>query len=143
MRTPIFLNESRNPGQLGDLRVFDDADGLRAGIEAVDVENGEYAAYDAEGRLLSLLTDGKTVSVRENEPQPTHAADLTRLLREALVTSRYPDGRAAAPPAWCEAAPLDQLVARSLDVEHAWQRDGRHKLAAKLVETARRWLALS
>src|SRR5690348_8621436 len=116
MRTPIFLNESRIPGQLGDLRMFDDADALRGYVEPIDVENGEYTAFDAEGRLLSLSSDGKTISVQEGEAEPTHAADLARLLREMLATSRYPDGREAALPAWCEAAPLDQLVARSLEV---------------------------
>lgn len=141
MRTPVFLNESPTLGELGDLRLFESVDALREHVEPIDVEHGEYFAFDAEGRLLALYADARHVGVEAAEPEPRHASVLAGLLREDLAAKRYPDGRPAAVAVWREAASLGELVARARDVDAAWRQHGRNGLASSLVATARRWLA--
>jgi hypothetical protein len=48
MQLPIIVSEH------GDLMVFRNEQELSSYLEPIDVKNGEYRAYDAKGRLLSL-----------------------------------------------------------------------------------------
>ena len=134
MRTPLFLNESRAVDELGDLRLFESANALCQYVEPIDVEHGEYFAFDADGLLLALRTDGREVRVEAAEAEPAHASVLARLLRESFAV-----GLPADPTDRRDAASLGELVSRASDLGRA-SRSGEG-VAASLAETARRWLA--
>lgn len=78
MKAPIVVNEH------GDVSVFETVERAAGSLEAIDVGNSEYVAYDSEGRLLSLEISGakQQVVIREAETVATHADDLRRILLE-------------------------------------------------------------
>ncbi|QMU61548.1 MAG: hypothetical protein GKR92_07500 [Gammaproteobacteria bacterium] len=53
MKLPIILNEN------SDLLLFSSEEELTSYIEPIDVKNNEYVAYDANGKLLSLLVEAQ------------------------------------------------------------------------------------
>lgn len=75
---PIFVNEH------GDLGVYATAEDAQHDLEAIDVNNKEYVAYDAEGRLLRLETPGDEVLVSLAEPTPNHTGELEQAIRGFL-----------------------------------------------------------
>jgi len=91
MRLPLILVDST-----GWVEVYDSAEDLVRDVEHIDVINGEYVVYDAEGRLLTLQV--KYVSRRlcfwkvsipvielvEAEQVPTHHDDLKHALLRFL-----------------------------------------------------------
>jgi len=88
LEPPIFIWDPN------DLSAFESAEAAGKYLEAVDVETGVYkAAYDAQGRLLKLLTvkndrplmGGKVVRVEAAEEEPTHGADLDEILRKFIT----------------------------------------------------------
>lgn len=48
MKSPIIVVEN------GDVAIFESAVKAELGLEPVDVKNGEYVAYDGDGRQLCL-----------------------------------------------------------------------------------------
>jgi hypothetical protein len=56
MRLPIIINEG------GDLSVFRTVEQAERALEAIDVKNKEYVAYDADGRslILSVMVEERT-----------------------------------------------------------------------------------
>lgn len=93
MRPPIVLSES------GDIEIFKDIDALLRYVEPIDVANGEYVAYDSEGRcihlasekivkrrLFGLLRDEffTPVTARADDEAP-HSKELRSLLLDALT----------------------------------------------------------
>jgi hypothetical protein len=107
---PIFIRGD-------DLYIFRSVEAAESSMEPVDVEPGERA-FDAEGRLLSVLVRGEVkqgwlvvdqhLARIENgltEADPTHAEELRAILGEWL-------GRVEKAPE-LEAAPLAELVARA------------------------------
>lgn len=54
-------------------------------LEPIDVRDGIYKGYDAEGRSLSISTDGKKVLITAAEDEPKHAGELEGFLRECLA----------------------------------------------------------
>ncbi len=50
MKLPIIVDEH------GDINVYKTAEELEQALEAIDVKNDEYIAYDANGCLLKLET---------------------------------------------------------------------------------------
>lgn len=94
MRPPIVLSAS------GDIAIFKDMDSLLRYVEPIDVANGEYVAYDSEGRrvylqsrkktthsLFGLIRDERYTSViAEEEEEPKHADELCVLLVNALAS---------------------------------------------------------
>jgi hypothetical protein len=141
MRAPFILNESRAPELPGDINLFESLDALRGHVEPIDVEHGEYVAFDAEGRPLVLSTDGREITVAEAAGGSARPGDLAALLRSYLASARYPDGRPAATDGWREAATLEQLLARAVDVTRTRRPAPGRGLGTRLVETARRWFA--
>ena len=77
MKAPIVVDEN------GDVSVFETVEYAAAFLEAIDVANDEYVAYDSEGRLLALEVSSanQQVMIREAETVATHADDLRRTLR--------------------------------------------------------------
>jgi hypothetical protein len=80
MKPPIILDNR------GDLSVFQDPEEALAYAEVVDVEAGEYKAFDAEGRLLTLGTGpggrygNKKVIIVGVEERPDHQQELRNTL---------------------------------------------------------------
>ena len=72
MRPPIIVDN------FGDVMFFESAHTAERYLEAIDVEHGEYVAYDSEGRLLQLTTSKDRVAasqvVRLNPRTPWRCA---------------------------------------------------------------------
>jgi hypothetical protein len=104
--TPLFFRSSR------------DAESY---LEPVDVNAGEYLAYDSEGRQLVIKafetkgfwSTGGYVVIEEAEEEPQHVAEL----REALLTFLR---RHAPPSEWTNAA-LEDLIEKAIEIS-GWQR---------------------
>lgn len=75
---PIFVVEN------GDLNVYALIENAQNDLEAIDVNDGIYAAYDAKGRLLRLETQDNHVIISLAEYKPTHADELEQIVREFL-----------------------------------------------------------
>lgn len=54
-------------------------------LEPIDVRAGIYRGFDAAGRYLNITTDGKGVSITLGEETPSHARELTELIRSFMV----------------------------------------------------------
>ena len=113
MQPPIVVNNR------GDIMFFASVKKVEQELEAVDVENREYIAYDSEGRLITLGTaprngwrffGAKRVVVQSAEPLPTHAGELQEVLRNFF---RHP--RVGEPEEWVVSASLSDLVNRGLE----------------------------
>jgi len=81
MELPIIVNESRDINRSGDIMFFRSEAAASRYLEAIDVENNEYVAFDAVGRLLNLRTIGSHVIIEEAESFPNH----DKLLRALLI----------------------------------------------------------
>lgn len=81
---PIFIIDGLDVGIFASL-----ADVLLH-LEPIDVKNGGFVAYDAEGRLIRLTMDGSHISASLAEDQPNHAAELETSLREYLQAVNEP-----------------------------------------------------
>lgn len=79
MKPPIIVNES------GDADIFDSVEQAEGYLEAVDVNDGRYEAYDSEGRKLLLTATSDAVKIQEGEVEPTHADELRTILINFLV----------------------------------------------------------
>lgn len=90
----------------GDVAVFTRLEDLLGWVEAVDVEDGEYTAYDSEGRLITLRPYSGTALARVAEHRPQHAEDLRRALSSYLAAMGEPEG-------WLLQASLTDLIARA------------------------------
>lgn len=75
---PIFVIDGLDVG------VFKSIEDAVLQLEPVDVNRGDYAAYDAEGRLLRLAVDGLKVTAHPVESEASHAKELSVALSEFL-----------------------------------------------------------
>jgi hypothetical protein len=75
---PIFVIEGR------DVTIFESLEDAQLQVEPIDVLEGVYVAYDAEGRILRMVVEGDQVKVRLGEDEPTHAEELSRILKDYL-----------------------------------------------------------
>ena len=98
MRTPIIVAEGN------DLSFFASLEDVEGYLEAIDVDNGEYIAYDADGRPVPLSTKrlpprkvlgmisvrgAEVVVASAPEEEPRHAEDLRKLLVRYLEEPRH------------------------------------------------------
>ena len=67
MKPPFIVNESSSVDVPGDVTFYESASDLEGHLEAIDVENEEFFAFDSEGRLLRLEADGWDVAWDETE----------------------------------------------------------------------------
>lgn len=89
MRTPIIVAEAN------DLSFYASLEDVEWHLEAIDVDNGEFVAYDADGRHVPLSTKrlhprkflgmisvpgAEVVVASAPEEEPRHAKDLRRVL---------------------------------------------------------------
>lgn len=79
---PIFVIEDRDVG------VYESVQEVQLHLEPVFI--AENVAYDAQGRLLRLETDGRRVTVSLAEHEPTHASELEGAIREFLKWMKEP-----------------------------------------------------
>lgn len=110
MKPPIIVSEH------GDIEFYASTEDAELDLEATDVRNGEYIAYDSEGRLLHLAIRQKkrrwtmpveVVAITESEEVPTHDDEL----REALVDFF---SRLGVDEEWLGRATLNELVAKGI-----------------------------
>ena len=84
MNLPIIINDS------GDVSFFQTVENAELYLEAIDVKNNEYVAYDANGNLLNLdlETRGKPpidyVVIRNHKKSTVNASTLRDLLISSL-----------------------------------------------------------
>src|SRR6478736_5827688 len=83
---PIFVDNR------GDVSVFRSVSYAESYLEPIDIENREYIAYDASGRLLALSADRRRVYISLAEPKPTHGEALENALRHFLRAIKDPVG---------------------------------------------------
>lgn len=84
---PIFLMES------GDVSAFDSVESAEGYVEAIDVEAGEYVAFDSVGRRLRMAVVhgvrwGRNVVIsaaEDSSPEPGDEALRSGLLRYAVA----------------------------------------------------------
>ena len=74
MRAPIVVSEH------GDISVFASVETAARKIEPIDVENGEYVAYDSDGFLLQLVPTHPTITISGRMPMPAKPEELHHLL---------------------------------------------------------------
>lgn len=76
MKMPLVFDEN------GDVSIYwSEGDALKS-IEAVDVRNNEYIAYDATGRLLSVdIRGSRTLGIRLADDPTEHVCALASALK--------------------------------------------------------------
>ncbi len=88
MRPPIILDCQ------GDLKAFSTPEQALNHTEVIDVESGEYQAFDSEGRLLTLGTGpggrygNKRVIFTSVEDPPRHEQELRARLLDFMQRAR-------------------------------------------------------
>src|SRR5436190_22387920 len=83
---PIFVDNH------GDVSAFRSVSYTESYLEPIDIENREYIAYDAIGRLLTLSADRRRVYISLAEQEPTHSEQLAKALRHFLRAVKDPVG---------------------------------------------------
>jgi hypothetical protein len=81
---PIFVIDGHDVG------VFASIEDVQIQLEAIDVRNNEYMAFDAEGRPLELVARGKRVRVAPRQGHPSHRRELETALRDFLMQMKEP-----------------------------------------------------
>lgn len=109
MKPPLILNESGKIDRAGDVGFYRSIVEVLAQIEAIDVENQEYHAFDSEGRLLALSVDeNDVILIEEAEAEPSHQQMLRKILIEHF-------GHLGVLEEWCQAASLSELVEKGIN----------------------------
>ncbi|HEV8044371.1 MAG TPA: hypothetical protein VGP38_04265, partial [Rubrobacter sp.] len=67
-----------------DVSLFESVAEAESYLEPVDVSDGVYFGFGAEGRLSRIETDGVRVRIRTAEKEPIHVEELEDLLRGFL-----------------------------------------------------------
>ena len=81
---PIFVDDH------SDISVVRSVSYAESWMEPIDIENHEYVAYDASGRLLALSADRRRVYIALAEQEPTHSEPLAKALRYFLRAVKDP-----------------------------------------------------
>ena len=84
--TPIVVIEDI------DVSIYASVEDAQIDIEPIDVKTGGLVAYDAEGRLLRLETNGFSVTISLAEDESRHAVELENALRNFLKALNEPIG---------------------------------------------------
>ncbi|MDA3798967.1 MAG: hypothetical protein PF692_07795 [Kiritimatiellae bacterium] len=88
MKPPIIIYEE------GNIVFYESVGSAELCIEAIDVDNHVYVAYDSEGCLLRLSTLLETVLIRDGESDSNHAEELRSRL--VYYFSRDPNDKSLA-----------------------------------------------
>lgn len=84
---PIFISD-----ESGDIAAYKTVEHAELHLEAIDVENGEYVGYDAEGRVLTLCTFGEVVRIWLFEKSEQRTTELAQKLCAYLKAVNDPRG---------------------------------------------------
>ena len=106
MRFPVFVLMK----ECGEVRKFPSLDGMHYHLEAIDIENGEYQAWDADGTALELGTQKPPVWIRIKERGRDRQA-LIKALREFAASRGVEVKKEPSSPAEIEAL-LDSIMAK-------------------------------
>ena len=106
MKSPIIIDDH------GDITFFDSVKEAEQYLEAIDVQNGEYVAYDSAGCLLHLRTDRNRVIIENIEVEPTHSSELRTKL-QTFFTGPKIDVSSD----WLIKATLEDLVKKALELK--------------------------
>jgi hypothetical protein len=106
MRHPIIIDEN------GDITVYSTAQEAERAMEAIDVRNGEYKAYDADAFCLDLavvddrmsIFGTESVRLRYLPDALARPAELQQALARFLVAIGHDRNEV-------QGAPLDKLIA--------------------------------
>jgi len=129
MKAPIIVDER------GNLMIFESVKDAEVSLEAVDVRNNEYIAFDSEGRLLRLIPiSTHEVSIEHAEAEPSHAQELQAKLVSFLA-------RVEEPETWLKAASLPELIAKALEYKEEMDLSFHLPLVPSLRSFVRRWLS--
>lgn len=79
MKPPIIINES------GDITLFSSLEEAEKYLEAIDVINGVYQGYDAEGHPLKLKALNDRVTIKIESDAQNRVFELEKLIRTALA----------------------------------------------------------
>lgn len=114
MNPPIIVVEH------GDVTIFESVVKAQLGLEPIDVRNGEYVAYDRDGRLLRLTVMRKekpsffgkeksieAVEISYVEEEGDYASDLRKALINLFKRTEVYDQED-------ESLPLDDLVNKAV-----------------------------
>ncbi len=85
MKTPIFIYVED-----AYLEVYETVDSAEGLLEAIDVEDGLFRGFDAQGRLLNIEPYKSMARITLAEQQPTHQQELIELLK-AFVKKKDPN----------------------------------------------------
>jgi hypothetical protein len=77
MKATVILEERES----GEMSCYPSFAAVEMQLEAIDVENQEFEAFDAEGCLLTLRVDGKKVKVARASDAPQKKEELEAKLR--------------------------------------------------------------
>lgn len=85
----------------GDVIIYECIKDVTIGLEAIDILNGNYTAYDSNGRLLKLIVDptvydskgnlirlkdvAKGIQIEATEDFPSHEKELKDILHDYLL----------------------------------------------------------
>jgi hypothetical protein len=112
MRLPLIVDCT------GDLYVADSVQSAESAMEPVDVRNGEYDVYDADGRLLEATVAAgrreKTV-VRERDPVDLRTDELRGKIIAYLRAYSRMNGAEIVESVLAQ-QPLSELIARLRNV---------------------------
>jgi hypothetical protein len=100
----------------GDIALYPDVDTARREMEAIDVINGVYDAFDSTGARLSLAARESVVEISLDPDTDREPGELLRRLRHFIDRV----GRERVGVVDVEAAPLEHLIdalARFFDVQ--------------------------
>ena len=73
-----------------DLSLYASVAAAESQLEAVDVRNNEYVAYDAAGRLLTISMKAEIVRITAGDTEPRHEQELRSALVSFLVACGTP-----------------------------------------------------
>jgi hypothetical protein len=118
MKVAIVLDNN------GDLLFFRDVEQAETYVEPIDVRNGEYTGFDAEGRRLSLSVESRQeggvlgrlggrserVAIASDVTTAKHRDQLERDVRDFLR-------RAGVEQQWLDTAQLEALIGKGLELQ--------------------------
>ena len=107
LSTPIVVAEG------WDIILFKTVADAESYLEPIDVINGIFDGYDAEGRLLKFETNVNEVRIYAAEEEPAHSGELERLLRGFLNQIEDPTGANFDCDLPCLVAACDRFVYES------------------------------
>lgn len=97
LRDIVILNDSPNADEPGDVNIYMARSKALEAIEPLDLEGASLHAVSGDGRLLTLVTDGETVEIKESSPEGEYDARAYRLASH-LADVLFVRGKVLRPP---------------------------------------------